>query len=154
VQFKINLDSIISIPNDPADPDCDGLVKRIKDMTLDEMDRVLARFAREKAEAQDQVEIWRALARDKAAAMAPVEAVNMVFDNYDAATRWCEEHHISIGFLAGGAPCGLKRGRWTIQKWHNLDAEDHDKLDGLMEFSEGLPFTNGPVKMTLRAANA
>jgi hypothetical protein len=64
-----------------------------------------------------------------------------------AAERWCAENGYSVGRMERGAPRGLLRGDYDIQKWRNLRKAERDALAGTMSGD----MRNGPVVVTLWA---
>jgi hypothetical protein len=61
--MKANLEAIVTVPM--SDDEDDDIVKRIKDLTLEDYARIIARRSKEAAEAIEEVEFWLALERDK-----------------------------------------------------------------------------------------
>lgn len=70
------------------------------------------------------------------------------FAAYHAAERWLSDRGFSLGHMQRGAPCGIMRGDWDIQKWRNLSNQDRRELDGTLSGD----FRNGPV--VIRVAKA
>ena len=72
------------------------------------------------------------------------------FEALNAALRYCGEHGISAGTLQRGAPIGLMRGDYLIQKWRNLSKRERAALDGALTTSTG-SFRDGPVVLEIFA---
>jgi hypothetical protein len=53
--------------------------------------------------------------------------------SYPAVDEWCVAHGFSTGSRCAGCPTGLKRGKWQIAKFNNLNDDDILKLDGIIE---------------------
>ena len=52
------------------------------------------------------------------------------FSAFHAAEQWCRDNGYSYGSMARDARIGIKKGDCVIVKWHNLDQDDINHLDG------------------------
>jgi hypothetical protein len=68
------------------------------------------------------------------------------FAAYRAAEAWLAGFGYSVGRMQRGAPCGILRGDYDIQKWRNLSNAERRALDGTLSGN----FRNGPVLVQLR----
>lgn len=71
------------------------------------------------------------------------------FEAYYAAEKWCKENGYSYGSMARDLPIGILHGDdWRIPKWHQLNFQDMDSLDGHIECDSS--FREPPVRIVLK----
>jgi hypothetical protein len=57
------------------------------------------------------------------------------------ARKFLDEQGFSVAHMQAGAPMGIKKGVWDIQKWRNLSDSDKKLMDGVILGN----FRNGPI---------